>query len=771
MNLLHPEVEITPGRRGKQGYQERDKMAGSAVLRLVNETPQENAYTVKIRCDAPFWQESWYKIRSADTPANAPLAGQADILGHNGHSIKVFVPRGGTRDILIRFDVPERPESRAGRYDYVIEVETQVTQAQEGGARRRDRLTSIPAIANVRPFYKWSLDLTPEQQRATRRRRAGDFEVIVTNEGNDWLYCDLLLPRPKDLLLECPTLRLAVPPPEPGEMLPNVDIQEGAPGTQRVVPLRATTRLKAFRGDPTPQPLTISATRVDAPSLAPPAEDGYLSLGSVVAVAANPPDVRPAPTDRVLVYMPPIPAKLLDFFSRGAGHLRNWIAPVLMLAIAIPMLILVIQKLQFKVKLETKGFAEAGKPLVIGGPGVLGAKIVLTGKVGSADVVRVLEGKPVDLRSVTTTSRCKVMIPKDIDHFQGTLRVERAGGIFSILPPFLAVASDINNFKVGTDLVVQVPTADPLQGTFQSGQEVRVNCTGFGGRGTVHINDIAVKPVGWTLDHVTLRVPDRKPGTTLKVDLLPESGTPIVQAGSITIAPAPVALVPTTKGGKEGTAAGGSAGGGGAGGGGGGQKAGAVPVKPKITAGGGAKVAKVISVTQTHLRNPSQTQPSQTQPLPAQQPPAPPPLTAEDYLLRSQYEAALGTVKDQDTPRAHAIRAIAYAQLGPATLGQAQSEVGLADGGATSPADKALVLVAKGWIARGNHDFRQAGTHFDTAAKMDQALLVKVSQIEGVSHPTTAINNLKGMEGSLSPTEKEDVEHRIRKLKDSIHIQ
>ena len=213
MNLLHPEVEITPGRRGKQAYQDRDKMAGSAVLRLVNETTQENAFTVRLRCDNPFWQEGWYTVQSVAAPANAaaPASSQADIPGHNKRSVKVFVPPKGTRDILIRFDVPERPESRAGRYDYFIEVETQVTRPQEGTARRKDRLTTIPAAANVRPFYKWSLDLTPEQQRVTRRRRAGDFEVVVTNEGNDWLYCDLQLPRPKDLLLECPTLRLAVP--------------------------------------------------------------------------------------------------------------------------------------------------------------------------------------------------------------------------------------------------------------------------------------------------------------------------------------------------------------------------------------------------------------------------------------------------------------------------------------------------------------------------------------------------------------------------------
>ena len=98
----------------------------------------------------------------------------------------------------------------------------------------------------------------------------------------------------------------------------------------------ATTRLKTFRGDLTPQPLMLTALRVDAPSLPPPPEDGFLSLGSVVATEPTPPDAKPAPADRALVYAPPVPAKLLDFFSRGAGSLRAWIAPVLMLAIAVP---------------------------------------------------------------------------------------------------------------------------------------------------------------------------------------------------------------------------------------------------------------------------------------------------------------------------------------------------------------------------------------------------------------------------------------------------
>ena len=537
MKLLHPEVEIAPGTPGKKfatPTPEREKMSGSVILRLTNETAQENAYTISLRCDNPFWQESWYTITSWIATGNNTPGGKADVPGHNGRRLKVFVPHGGTRDIFIRFNVPKTPESRAGRYDYTIEVETQITTPQDGMARRKDRLTSIPAVANVRPYYVWSLDLTPEQQRVTRRRRTGEFEVVVTNEGNDWLYCDLQLPRPKDLLLDAPTLRLAVPPPEPGELLPSVGIQEGRPGTQRVVPLLATTRLKLFRGDLTPQPLAVSAQRVHAPSLPPPAEDGYLSLGSVVAMPPTPTEApqAAAPTDRALVYAPPVPAKFVDFFSRGAGNIRSWIAPLLALMVMASMIWVLYQQFFNSPHITKKGYTfritnlnTQGGPLYIAGTLIVYSHYTLKDAANN----QVDEGtiKP-DKRDKAHPDPSKgvITIPKQLPDGKYLLTVRRLG-----LPTFLAsiVPKEDQEIELGNG---EPPAVLPIAGQVIGGQTLDIPVQNIGNDATVTVGG---KPA-------TVIKANPKPGTiTVKVatDIPTSSQCPITVTppGGVPISP------------------------------------------------------------------------------------------------------------------------------------------------------------------------------------------------------------------------------------------
>ena len=445
----------------------------------------------------------------------------------------MFVPRGGTRDILIRFNVPARPESRAGRYDYVLEVETQVSapQAGDGAARRKDRVTSLPAVANVRPFYKWGLDLTPEQRRVGRRRRSGEFEVVVTNEGNDWLYCDLQLPRPKDLLLDCPTLRLAVPPPEPGELLPGAGTSEGRPGTQRTVPLVATTRLKTFRGDLTPQPLMLTALRVDAPSLPPPPEDGFLSLGSVVATEPSPPDAKPAPPDRALLYAPPVPAKLLDFFSRGAGNFRAWIAPLLLIVVALPLAYALFLKLGRPIQLtriDTLQLARAGHPLTVTGKWIIGSKVTIDGKIGTKEIDPVtLDSKPQpDLKG--GADRCIIQVPKNLDGLVGHLTVHRADGLFSLFPSFISASAPIT---IGTP--PPPPAVLPVTGPVVGGKTLDIPVQGIEKGATVTVGGKPATVVSATADNITVKVPDIATAAQCPITVTPPGGSPLTPSGPL----------------------------------------------------------------------------------------------------------------------------------------------------------------------------------------------------------------------------------------------
>ena len=104
-------------------------------------------------------------------------------------------------------------------------------------------------------------------------------------------------------------------------------------------------------------------------------------------------------------------------------------------------------------------------------------------------------------------------------------------------------------------------------------------------------------------------------------------------------------------------------------------------------------------------------------------------LTPEDYLLRNQFQNAIDEVKAQDTPYAHAIQAIAYAQIATSEaksgqIKEANAEVSLADSGAQTPKDRALVLVAKGWIAFQQRQWGAASDYFNKAVNQDPHLFL-----------------------------------------------
>src|SRR5262245_17475164 len=135
VRLLHTEIDVVPGRKPQQPTVEGSVGSGAAVVRLTNTTSQENAYTVRVKCDTPYWQEAWCTLAALPPTygdANLPPTGKADQPGPQNRSVKVFISAGGTRDVQVILNVPVTPDSRAGKYDIAVVVETHIPET--GGA-------------------------------------------------------------------------------------------------------------------------------------------------------------------------------------------------------------------------------------------------------------------------------------------------------------------------------------------------------------------------------------------------------------------------------------------------------------------------------------------------------------------------------------------------------------------------------------------------------------------------------------------------------------
>lgn len=530
MKLLQSEIEIIPGRPGSRPsvVSESQVLPGSAVLRLTNPMPQENAFVVRLRCDHALWQETWFTLTALPPPPGTPAGsqpGKPDQRGAQDRSIKVYVPRGGSRDLLLRFDVPQQPESRAGCYPFVIEVETQVVGE---ALRRHSRVTTVPGVATIRPYHRWSLEITPEEHRVGPRRRAGEFEVVVTNEGNDWLYCDLQLPRPRDMVLDCPTQRLAVPPPEPGETVLADNARDSRPGTQRSVPLRAVTHLKTIKGSLTPQPLLLSALRLDAPSVPPPVtEEGFSQISAVVAVPTT--ESRQVDGDRALVYCPPIPAKLTDFFRQSASSARTLVMSLVALAILVPMTFLAFEQSRRSVSIKPIGFAYAGQPLILGDRWVLGTRVTFAGKIGDRAVAPVtVDSRPVPGKS-GNPDRCQVIVPPGLNHMTGTLTAQRFA---RFMPWPFAGLMPKSTCPISIGAPLAPPSVYPLPNQIVVGSTITISGTSLGDQGgSVRLGDKEASVKKWTPGAITVVVPELKPAVSCPVIVTPSGGAALTPSG------------------------------------------------------------------------------------------------------------------------------------------------------------------------------------------------------------------------------------------------
>ncbi len=567
LRLLQPEIEAVPGRRPQMPVAENAVGPGSAVLRLTNATGQENAYTVRLRCSDgnAYWQEARHTLTALPPAAGLPAdtTGKADQNGPNNRWVRLFVSAGATRDVLIAFSLPQKPASRAGRYRFVAQVERQITAGGSGLAARKNRFTELPGVLLVQPYHKWQVAVLPEEgRRIGWLRRATELEVVVTNEGNDWLYCDLNLARPKDLLLQSPTIRLAVPPPELSQE-----------NSQRVVPLQAVTRLRRLRGEPAPQAIPLTAVRVDAPSVASvPPPDAVLALpnlagavGTVVATATS--EVCQPTTAGGILYCPPIPATLTGLAGMIINNAKALVLGVIGLIVAVNLLAFTYENVwradiqAEPLSLETK----PGGPLVFGGKFLHGASVFARigansgAKEGPHDPVKAIFGKPkgdaqvINAQAKTLLSALNpaqkqyltVTVPKEWDTKKVTFQVRRAG-LLPYLGPLLPVYTCKTVVQIGRP-PRPAPVAPPASaastgGTFARGAEFSIrDSQGVLGDapGTVQIGGALAEVVKWKPNVVRARVPTEAANGPAQAVTLTTSDGRVIAPGTITITPTP----------------------------------------------------------------------------------------------------------------------------------------------------------------------------------------------------------------------------------------
>lgn len=551
IRLLQSEIVAEPGRAPQQPGLDGEVGPGSAILRLTNTTDQENAYTIRLRCERPYWQDRWYTLRSVppetEAGASAIPVGKPDQIGPHGHWLKVYVSRGGTRDVLLSFHLPRQSHSRAGRYPFTISVETYVSE--EGGVAARGRTAAnlasgraapgrfcdVPGLLIVEPFYDWALHVSPDEgRRVGLLKRRAAFEATVENAGNDWLYCDLTLPRPKDLLLTAPTARVAVPPPEPGEER-----------VERSVPFQAVTKVRRVRGEAQEQALGLSAVRVHAPSVAPVDRGGRSSVGfgagAGAVVAAHTAEAQSAPPDRAtLTYRPLFASGVLGGVQSVGQTVRTVFFSAMGLFVAFNLWCLASEHFwNANVVAEpTSGSVGRDGTITVAGRHLKGARFYLfaDGSPQSRQEVAPDWKKPtVPITQAagrliaglkpSQTQAARLRVPPTLRDTYVRVQVQRAGSL-PYLSGLLPSTTSRVRVAVGRPGASAGPEIIAIEDKdYRPGDPVRVEGKNFGSApGTVYLGGTRVpaEQVSWSDGGVTFRVPagESRTNRPLKVKLV-----------------------------------------------------------------------------------------------------------------------------------------------------------------------------------------------------------------------------------------------------------
>ncbi len=459
MQLLNTRIEIQPGRkpqviaRGMGG--EGDIGQGSTLLTVTNTQGYENAFRVRVQCDAPFWQEEWVKLRALPfapvagvaTVTGAPIAQQTqrDQYGAQDRWIRLFVPQKQQRDVQILFDLPQNPQSRAGLYPLKILIEEEAIGGggnARGGAGGGRRVHTLSAQLLVLPFYRWSMETKPRQAHLGWIKRTNALEVVVRNQGNDWLYCALNLPDastdPNALQIKNKLVtRVAVPPPPP-------DDSSDAKGSERSIHFVVAGGPSSLRGAPLPLPLGLTATRLNAPTY-PPWRDpntGELHTGAVMTEETSEQSALP-PASGALYY-PLIPSQITQAADGAGGFVRGLAGTVAGLLVAVHIgVFLFEQALHNNINASVlNNRVKVGDWITVKGNWLPGSKILVKGDKDSGFApVKAELGKPVGNKLQKNVQFMSFKAEEDLDGQTVQVRVQRVGvlpWLSAILPSSLA---------------------------------------------------------------------------------------------------------------------------------------------------------------------------------------------------------------------------------------------------------------------------------------------------------------------------------------------
>lgn len=524
MKLLHSEIDVVPGRKPlKQPLAEGFVGTGVGTLRITNGTARQNSYSIRVICEQAFWQDAWYSLSAvAPTggPENVPPSGKPDQPGPKNQSLTLFIRDGGTRDVLISLFVPEKSECRAGVYKARVVVETRVL-SDDPHTARNERITEIPVSIIVRPFHKWEIAFTPEERRVGLFKRRSDFELIVTNQGNDWLYCDLTLPRPQNVMVETMVQRVAVPPPEPGT------------DSVRTVPVTAVTRMRTVRGPRTPTALPLTVQRVDAPSVPPLPEEALYgpssaNLGAAV-VAVDTDEVGTPEVPAKVLYCPPVPDTFTAFIEAIVRNARGLVFAVIGAILAWQLAVFTYEVYWKSISdvRVSRSTIKVGEPFRIKGKNLVGSQILLYDPATKAQIGEPLAPK-VEPKSLLQDYVVVTIKDPDLNNRKVVIGAQRLGKL-TFFNRFLPIVKDPTPVLIGQEVVKVGPPSGSVTANVAPGQNLTIGGVNFGATpGKVLIDGKGAKVLSWSDDSIGAVVPkDKLLGDTFSVAAFTADGTSI----------------------------------------------------------------------------------------------------------------------------------------------------------------------------------------------------------------------------------------------------